>query len=254
MVLWIYFTLGFIIVFSPLYGAAYFFSADHRIAFQKLNHRFLKGLLWLMHSLVPGLTIDIDKRIPGLRSCVVISNHRSYLDPLILVTAFEKQATIVKSDFFRWPVFGWIIKSSGYIPSDAGGNLGSLLIERIKEMNDYLTGGGVLFVFPEGTRRQNGRIGPFNKGAFKIARRCNAPVEIVCLANTDKLFMPGRFFFSTCIENRIEARWIGRISSEDVRRLPLDDLIARAQRIMENNVGCHQGSQQIYSNDPNEPI
>ncbi len=236
IILWIYFTLGFVIFFSPFYGAAYLFSKERQRSFQKLNHRFLKGFLWLLRRITPGLTLYFDERILDLQACVIVSNHRSYLDPLIMITLFDKQSTIVKSNFFHVPVFGWIVKTAGYLPSNRSGNLGALLIRRVKHMRDYLLGGGVLFVFPEGTRSRDGRIGQFNKGAFKLARRCNVPIEVLCITNTDKLFTPGRFLFNTCVDNRIEVRWIGRISPEKNYQTPVDETMIKAREMIENHL------------------
>ncbi len=52
---------------------------------------------------------------------MIVANHLSFLDPILFVSLFEKQKTIVKSDYFRLPVFGWILRTSGYIPSLGGG-------------------------------------------------------------------------------------------------------------------------------------
>ncbi len=235
LLLWTYFTLGFVIFFAPFYVAAVIFAADRRLAFQKLNHRFLKGFLWLLRKAVPGLTLEIDKRIQGLESCVVVSNHRSYLDPVIMIACFARQSTIVKKDFFHIPIFGRVLQAAGYIPSERKGRLASLLMERIEYMRTYLAEGGVLFVFPEGTRSRTGRIGEFNKGVFKIARNANAPIEVLCITNTDRLFPPGRFLFNTCVRNRIQVRWVGRLSPEDTGGMPIEHVMAEVREIMESH-------------------
>lgn len=250
IVLWIYFTLGFVVFFSPVYMAAFFFSTDRRGAFQSLNHRFLRGFLLLLRTIVPGLTVEIDPRIFNLRSCVVVSNHRSYLDPVILVAVFKKHTTIVKSVFFRFPVFGRILSAAGYIPSEGDGRQASLLVERIRGMAEYLSEGGVLFVFPEGTRSRSGRIGPFNRGSFKIARRCNAALEVILITNTEKLFPPGRFLFNTCVENKIQVRWIGRILPDTGKRSGIDDVMADVRTMMEENLEIRQGASKRDQDNP----
>ena len=60
-----------------------------------------------------------------------------------------------------------------------------------------------MFIFPEGTRSRDGRIGNLNKGAFKIARICNAPVVVLFIKNTDKLFPPGKFLFNARRANTV---------------------------------------------------
>lgn len=239
LLLWTYFTLGFVIFFAPFYVAAVIFAADRRLAFQKLNHRFLKGFLWLLRKAVPGLAVEIDDRIPGLESCVVVSNHRSYLDPVIMIACFDRQSTIVKKDFFHVPIFGWVLQAAGYIPSEGNGRLASLLMARIEYMRSYLAEGGVLFVFPEGTRSRTGRIGEFNKGAFKIARSANTPIEVLCIKNTDRLFPPGRFLFNTCVRNRIQVRRVGRLSPEDTSGMPIDQVMAEARKMMEEHLDAN---------------
>lgn len=236
LLLWTYFTLGFVIFFAPFYVAAVMLAADRRLAFQKLNNRFLRGFLWLLQTAVPGLTVEIDARIRGLESCVVVANHRSYLDPVIMIACFSRQSTIVKKDFFHVPIFGRVIQAAGYIPSEGNGGLASLLMERIEYMRTYLAEGGVLFVFPEGTRSRTGRISEFNKGAFKIARNANAPIEVLCITNTDRLFPPGRFLFNTCVRNRIRVRRVGRLSPEDTGGMPIEQVMTRARKMMENHL------------------
>ncbi|MFW6428841.1 MAG: lysophospholipid acyltransferase family protein [Desulfosalsimonas sp.] len=190
-----------------------------------------------MRTVVPGLAVEIDGRISGLESCVVVANHRSYLDPVILIACLKRQCTIVKKDFFQTPVFGRIIQAAGYIPSQGnGGRLTSLLMKRIEKMYNYLAGGGVLFVFPEGTRSRTGKIGTFNKGVFKIARNCNVPIEILCITNTDRLFAPDRFLFNTCVKNRIRVRHIGSISAEYTSIEPIEHVMAETRKMMEQHL------------------
>jgi 1-acyl-sn-glycerol-3-phosphate acyltransferase len=63
LILWGYFTLGFVLFFSPFYAAAFFFARDRRLAFEKLNHRFFKSFVWLMRVITPGLEVYMDKSI-----------------------------------------------------------------------------------------------------------------------------------------------------------------------------------------------
>jgi 1-acyl-sn-glycerol-3-phosphate acyltransferase len=120
-----------------------------------------------------------------------------------MISLFEKHKTIVKSSFFKVPIFNQVLEWSGYIPSTSGGKLSDLMIQRIEEMDHFLASGGNLFVFPEGTRSRDGTIGRLNKGAFKIARLCKKPIKVLFIRNTNKLFQPGKFLFNTCVSNTI---------------------------------------------------
>jgi len=208
LTIWIYYIPGFLLFFSPLYLAAFIFSSNREIAFQRLNNLFYKSFFCIVRALVPGLKIRVQDSVTSIRSSVIVCNHLSYLDPILLISLFPKHKTIVKSIFFKMPVFCWLMKTSGYIPSSIGGMASSGIIENMERMGDYLSSGGNLFIFPEGTRSRDGKIGRFNEGAFKIARRFGTPIKVLQIKNTNNLFAPGKFLFNTCNQNTIEVRLI----------------------------------------------
>jgi 1-acyl-sn-glycerol-3-phosphate acyltransferase len=203
---WLYFTLGFVLLFSPFYIGAAFFSRNPEQFFQRLNRTFYRGFFLLLVRLAPRQQWAIDERIADIRSSVVVCNHLSYLDPLLLIALLGRSKTIVKPVFFRIPIFGWVLRTAGYFPATASGPHGRLMLEQMEKMGDYLADGGNLFIFPEGTRNRSGEIGALNPGAGKIARNCRVPIQILCLRNTERLFTPGRFFFFTRRPNRISVR------------------------------------------------
>jgi 1-acyl-sn-glycerol-3-phosphate acyltransferase len=197
LLLWCYFTLGFVLCFLPRYLWAWGFSANREQAFQRLNNRFYRGFFFILRRLVRGLEIRVDERLQQLSGAVVVGNHRSYLDPLLFITLFPRQKTIVKSAFFRMPIFGWFITRSGYLPDRAAGSAGALMIRNMETLGDYFSDGGVLFVFPEGTRTVGRGEVDLQGGAFKIAARFKVPLAVVRIRNTEKVFYPGRFLFRT---------------------------------------------------------
>jgi 1-acyl-sn-glycerol-3-phosphate acyltransferase len=209
LLLWGYFILGFVLFFAPFYMAAAFRRREREAAFQRVNHRLYHGFFRLLSLIAPGVSLNIGEEVRTIRSSIIVCNHLSYLDPILLVSLFERQKTIVKNDFFSVPIFGWILRQSGYIPSQAGDDYSSLMIRNIENIREYLASGGNLFIFPEGTRSRTGRLGPFNKGAFSIARNSRAPIQCLMIRNTGRLFVPGRFRFNTCIPIAIEVERIG---------------------------------------------
>lgn len=211
LVFWAWFIFGYLLFFLPLHLWAAFFSKNRELGFQKANHLFYRIFFRLVRTATPGLRIHIDERVFAIRSSIIVSNHLSYLDPILLVSLFERQKTVVKSAFFRVPVFGWILNRSGYLPSTTNGKLGGLMLERIEDLPNYLATGGNLFVFPEGRRSTDGKIGKFSPGVFKIALRCGAPIKVLLVRNTDRLFRPGRFLFDTCVQNTVEVECVGEV-------------------------------------------
>lgn len=233
LLLWSYFTLGFIVFFSPFYVGAYLLADNREYAFQRLNHYFYKGFFFLVRGLIPGQRWHIADDIKSIRSSVIVCNHLSYLDPLLLISLFARHKTIVKSTFFRIPIFGWMLKQAGYIPSTSEGRLSEIMIERIDAMEGYLASGGNLFIFPEGTRSRDGAIGRFNTGAFKIARLCRTPIKVLYIRNTNKLFTPGRFLFNTLVSNTITVEPITGIEPDyQSSNFSISDLMSRVRSLL----------------------
>lgn len=236
ILLWLYFILGFVLLFSLFYLGAYLFSRRRELAFQRLNHLFYKGFFLVLHGLAPRVVWRIPSGIKSIRSCVVVSNHLSYLDPLLLISLFPRHKTIVKSAFFRVPLFGWLMKQSGFIPDDARGGLAELMIERIEATGAYLAHGGNLFVFPEGTRSRDGNVGGFSKGAFKIARRCRAPIVVLRIRGTDRVFAPGRFLFNTQVPVEITVERLAVMAPQDRNgSVPISATMARARSLLQSH-------------------
>ena len=231
---WIYLIFGFTVFFSPFYLGALLFSTHRESAFQKLNHLFFRSFFLLSRLLIPTLAFNISDEVRSIRSGVIICNHLSYFDPLLFVSLFEKQKTIVKSTFFRVPVFGSILKASGYIPSTSAGAFSSLMIERVEKMGEFLSSGGNIFIFPEGTRSIDGSIGTLNEGAFKIARRFKAPLKVCLIKNTNELYRPKTSLLNTDIREPIEIKLIGSIEPDvNGHRLSVAELMSQALILFE---------------------
>jgi len=234
--LWSYFTLGFIVFFSPIYLIAYLFSENCEYSYQRLNHNFCKGFFFLIRILIPGQKLRIADEIKSIRSSIIVCNHLSYLDPLLLISLFPRHKTIVKSTFFSVPIFGWMLKQSGYLPSTSEGKLSELMIERIDAMDGYLGSGGNLFIFPEGTRSRDGAISRLNKGAFKIARLCRSPIQVLYIHNTHKLFTPGKFLFNTLVSNTITVETITGIEPDyQSDRFSISELMSQVRSLLETH-------------------
>ncbi len=107
-------------------------------------------------------------------------------------------------------------------------------MEQVKNMRDYLAAGGNLFIFPEGTRSRDGRIGRLNKGAFKIARRCRKPIKVLFIRNTNKLFRPGKFLFNTWPANTITVEPLASIEPDyQSETFSVSQLMSRVRSILE---------------------
>ncbi|HWE97707.1 MAG TPA: lysophospholipid acyltransferase family protein [Tepidisphaeraceae bacterium] len=111
--------------------------------------------------------------VPKTGGALVISNHQSYLDPVILALGLDRTLSyMAKSQLFKNPVFAWLIRSLNAFPVEQGaGDIGA-----VKESIARLQGGFLLNVFPEGSRTEDGEILPMEKGVALLIRRAKVPV------------------------------------------------------------------------------
>jgi 1-acyl-sn-glycerol-3-phosphate acyltransferase len=234
LLLWGYFTAGFLIMFAPFYLLALTFAKDRSSAFQRLNSFFYRGFFILCRLLIPRHRWKIHPSVRDIRSAVVICNHISYLDSILLISLYSRHTTIAKDRLFAIPIFGDVLKLSGYLPSSGRGRYADLLLDSLDAISANLEKGGNVIVFPEGTRSIDGHVGRLHKGVFKIAKYCKAPIKVLAITNTDKLYPPGKFLFNTCIDNVIGLKMVAEVLPEYDSSPPvLSNLIAEVEALLD---------------------
>lgn len=230
LICWAWFLFGFIVFFSWRYIYAALFSSDPERRFQRYNSDFYRIFFKILAITAPRHTIAIDDEVRSIASGVIVCNHLSYLDPLVLIAIYPRQKTIVKSRFFEMPIFGRIIAKAGYLPDSGAGKFSTMMVKQMDTMSEYLQAGGNLFVFPEGTRSRDGRFGELNTGALKIARLYQAPIYVLQIKNTDKLFTPGKFLFQSRRTNTISLQLLERIEPDYTNTPPTTAELERRVR------------------------
>jgi 1-acyl-sn-glycerol-3-phosphate acyltransferase len=122
-------------------------------------------IVWI----IPLWKIRVEGRKKGERgkAYVIISNHQSMLDVMILNRLCYKLRWISKIENYRVPVIGWYLRMAKYITIDRGNKDSKAVMMGISA--ETLRKGISIMIFPEGTRSLNGEIGPFKNGAFELA-------------------------------------------------------------------------------------
>ena len=213
MVLWGYFTVGFAIAFLPRYLLGSHAPAVRERRFQRLHNQFFRGFFWLIRTLTPGLRLEVGPGVRELSGSVLVSNHLSLMDPLLVIWLFPRCKTIVKAGWLRVPIFGWFTRGCGYVPAGEGAWTGAAAEKRRGELAQYLDSGGNLFLFPEGTRSLDGEVGTFRRGAFVLAKATGRPLALLRISGSEHLLKRGTFWVNTCVRNTVRLELIGTLES-----------------------------------------
>ena len=105
--LWAFETIGFVILFAPFYCLAWIFSRDVARSFQRLNSGFYRWFFALVRALVPACRWQIDDAVKAIRGSVVVANHISYLDPILLFSSFPASYDNCQTTSVSYPHF-WL--------------------------------------------------------------------------------------------------------------------------------------------------
>lgn len=119
---------------------------------------------------------------------MLIANHRSKFDPMILAQKYGGYdlAFISKPTNFKIPIGHRFMYGACYLPIDRYDKLKSLEVIRKATTlieNNYSSIG----VFPEGTRSETCELGPFHEGVFSIAMKSKAPIVVTSFDGTEKI-------------------------------------------------------------------
>ena len=130
------------------------------------------------------------ERLNAATPAVLVANHSSYLDSLVLMAAIPVEYRfVINHRAATWPLIGLTVRKVGHIVVDR-----TRLASRhacAVDMRDTLRRGTSLIVFPEGTIGAPGRLLPFKPGAFHIAAEAGRPVVPVALRGTRSVVADG---------------------------------------------------------------
>ena len=188
---------------------------------RSLAARLWYGLLWCPFWAIAVLAFRFRstgrEHVPPTGPVLLVSNHQSYLDPVLVGVACPRQVrALARHSLFFWPL-SWLIRSIGAVPIDRDrGGLGG-----IKTALKILDAGEALLVFPEGTRTKDGRLQPLLPGFCALARRSGATVVPVAIHGAFAAMPRGSLFPRP---RPIRLTFCPPISPDEQRQLNDDEL------------------------------
>lgn len=136
--------------------------------------------------------IDVDgmSRLP-VGPVILAANHRSFMDSVFLAWAMDRPVSfLAKAEYFDRRATAWLFRSTGQIPLRRGSPAGAR--RALNVAKGILADGGVVGVYPEGTRSRDGLLHRGHLGPARLALASGAPIMPVGLLGTDKVQAPGQ--------------------------------------------------------------
>jgi len=129
-----------------------------------------------------------SENIPKSGSFIVAANHNSYLDFFLLPVVIPRRVNFLAAEvFFKKKLWLPLVKLTGQIKVDRQAKDKS---EVYKQVDNLFANGGVLGIFPEGTRSRDGKIHKGYNGVVKFARKYGVPIVPVGIVGTFQALPP----------------------------------------------------------------
>jgi 1-acyl-sn-glycerol-3-phosphate acyltransferase len=147
-----------------------------------LRYLLYEATYWFSMALMTlgfSLRSEGRQRVPRAGPALIIANHQSFLDPILVGLCSRRHLCfLARKTLFRFPPFGWFIRSLGAVPIDQEG----IAKEGLRTILDQLRAGRAVVVFPEGTRTPDGALHPLRPGIYLLIKRTQAPIVPVGIA------------------------------------------------------------------------
>lgn len=140
------------------------------------------GSLYIWLNPLWNVRVRGRKKLPWRKPAMLVSNHQSMLDILVLYQLFAPYKWVSKKENFRIPIIGWLMRLNDYIEIERGRK--ASYAKLLEKARSFLSMGAPLLMFPEGTRYPGGNLGAFRDGAFRMAHESSVDIIPVVLDGT----------------------------------------------------------------------
>lgn len=193
IIIWII-GIAYLVIFFPLTFIVWLlvlpFDRDRMI-----THRMLMYQSFIISHLLPIWKINTEGRNKAIRGTtyVIISNHQSILDILLINCLRYRFKWVSKIENNRVPVLGWYLKMADYLTVDRDDKESKE--KMVEEAFACLKKGISIMLFPEGTRSADGQIGFFKRGAFQLAISARISILPVLIDGSGNVLPKHGFIF-----------------------------------------------------------
>jgi 1-acyl-sn-glycerol-3-phosphate acyltransferase len=158
--------------------------------YRVLPEFFFRFVAWIVASVMYRLKVVGRDRIPLEGPAVLVCNHVSFVDWLVVASACKRPIRFVMyHGFFKAPLLGWFFRDAKAIPIAPAHESVAMMRAAFDRVARELEEGELVCIFPEGKITADGEMNPFKPGIEKIVQRTPVPVIPIALVG-----MWGSFF------------------------------------------------------------
>ena len=142
----------------------------------------LRFIAWLLVHTFYRIRLVHAERIPEEGGAVLVCNHVSYVDALVIMAESPRPIRFVMDHrIFSSPFAGWMFRQAKAIPIAPAHEDADMLARAYDTCAQALAEGELVCIFPEGKLTKTGELNPFHHGVMEIIRRTPAPVVPMAL-------------------------------------------------------------------------
>jgi 1-acyl-sn-glycerol-3-phosphate acyltransferase len=162
----------------------------------------MRFLAWIIISIIYRLRTKGLDNIPVTGPAIVVCNHVSYMDPIVLAGSVRRPMRFVMwYKIFQIPMLNFIFRTMKAIPIAGAREDREIMDEAFEKVDAELAAGNIVCIFPEGAITRDGEIARFRPGIEKILRRRPVPVVPASLG-------------------RLWGSWLSRRQDGGLRKIP----------------------------------
>jgi 1-acyl-sn-glycerol-3-phosphate acyltransferase len=181
------------------------------------------------------VTISGKEKIDKGMAYVIVSNHQSGVDILVLFKLMIHFKWVAKRSLYWFPFIGWNMAMNRYIALKRGRK--SSINKMVEQCKRALQDGNSIMIFPEGTRSRDGSVQPFKTGAFRIALETKVPILPIALCGTSRAIKKGGLMIHRSYDMKVEILdpvAYGSFAEQDQKKVA-----ASVQQIISERVSSH---------------
>jgi 1-acyl-sn-glycerol-3-phosphate acyltransferase len=144
----------------------------------------MRFLAWILVNTIYRVRPSGSENIPDKGPAVVVCNHVSYMDPILLLASVRRPMRFVMYyKIFQLPLLRFLFQHAKAIPIASASEDEELMQEAFEKVDAELAAGNIVCIFPEGGITGDGEIQRFRPGIEKVIARRPVPVVPVALQN-----------------------------------------------------------------------